>query len=340
MPEYNRTWLPQAEQFAGQCPAKQPETDAPWTPAQPIDGLDMSVTLAGMTMKNPIVVASGTFGFGREYGKLYDISRLGGICVKGLTPARREGNPAPRIAETPMGMLNSVGLQNPGVDAFIEHELPELRKHDLAVIANISGNTPEEYGIMCEKLSAAGVDMIEVNISCPNVKAGGLAYGTKPELAAEVTKMAKEHATVPVMVKLSPNVTDITEIAKAVADAGADALSLINTLRGMRIDVNTRRPILKMNTGGLSGPAVLPVAVRMVWEVANAVDLPILGMGGVAKGEDAAQLMLAGASAVAVGTACFADPYAPIKVREGLAEIAAKQGLDKVSGLTGGVRPW
>lgn len=301
---------------------------------------DLSVELAGVRLKNPIVVASGTFGFGREYGEFYDLSELGGICAKGLTLHRREGNPPPRIAETPMGILNSVGLQNPGVDAFIEHELPELRKHDLAVIANISGNTPEEYGIMCEKLSAAGVDMIEVNISCPNVKAGGLAYGTKPELAAEVTKMAKEHATVPVMVKLSPNVTDITEIARAVADAGADALSLINTLRGMRIDVNTRRPILKMNTGGMSGPAVLPVAVRMVWEVANAVDLPILGMGGVAKGEDAAQLMLAGASAVAVGTACFADPYAPIKVREGLAEIAAKQGLDKVSDLTGGVRPW
>jgi len=302
--------------------------------------VDQSVTLAGVRLKNPIVVASGTFGFGREYGEFYDLSELGGICAKGLTLHRREGNPPPRIAETPMGILNSVGLQNPGVDAFIEHELPELRKHDLAVIANISGNTPEEYGIMCEKLSAAGVDMIEVNISCPNVKAGGLAYGTKPELAAEVTKMAKEHATVPVMVKLSPNVTDITEIARAVADAGADALSLINTLRGMRIDVNTRRPILKMNTGGMSGPAVLPVAVRMVWEVANAVDLPILGMGGVAKGEDAAQLMLAGASAVAVGTACFADPYAPIKVRDGLAEIAARQGLDKVSDLTGGVRPW
>ena len=302
--------------------------------------VDLSVELAGVRLKNPIVVASGTFGFGREYGEFYDLSELGGICAKGLTLHRREGNPPPRIAETPMGILNSVGLQNPGVDAFIEHELPELHKHDLAVIANISGNTPEEYGIMCEKLSAAGVDMIEVNISCPNVKAGGLAYGTKPELAAEVTKMAKEHATVPVMVKLSPNVTDITEIARAVADAGADALSLINTLRGMRIDVNTRRPILKMNTGGMSGPAVLPVAVRMVWEVANAVDLPILGMGGVAKGEDAAQLMLAGASAVAVGTACFADPYAPIKVRDGLAEIAARQGLDKVSDLTGGVRPW
>ena len=303
--------------------------------------VDQSVVLAGVRMKNPVVVASGTFGFGREYGRFYDLSELGGICCKGLTLCRREGNPPPRIAETPMGILNSVGLQNPGVDAFIAEELPELRKHDLAVIANISGNTPEEYGVMCEKLSAAGVDMIEVNISCPNVKAGGLAYGTRPELAAEVTEMAKSHAgNVPVMVKLSPNVTDITEIARAVEAAGADAVSLINTIRGMRIDVNTRRPILKMNTGGLSGPAVLPVAVRMVWEVSQAVKVPVLGMGGVSKGEDAAQLMLAGASAVAVGTALFADPFAPIKVRDGLEAIAARQGLEAVSGLTGGVCPW
>lgn len=305
-----------------------------------MSNLDMSVTLAGMTMKNPIVAASGTFGFGREYGEFFDISELGGICVKGLTPARREGNPAPRIAETPMGMLNSVGLQNPGVDAFIAHELPDLRKHDLRVIANISGNTPEEYGEMCEKLSAAGVDMIEVNISCPNVKAGGLAYGTRPELAAEVTAVAKAHSTVPVMVKLSPNVTDVTEIAKAVVDAGADAISLINTIRGMRIDINTRRPILKMNTGGLSGPAVFPVAVRMVWEVANAVKVPILGMGGVSTGKDAAELMLAGATAVAVGAACFTEPYAPICVRDGLRDIAQAQGLTKVSDLTGAVKPW
>lgn len=302
--------------------------------------VNLSVTLAGMTMKNPVVVASGTFGFGREYSQFFDLSELGGICAKGLTLLPREGNPAPRIAETPMGILNSVGLQNPGVDAFITEELPFLRQYDTKVIANISGNTPEEYGIMCEKLAGAGVDMIEVNISCPNVKAGGLAYGTRPELAAEVTGIAKAHSAVPVMVKLSPNVTDVTEIARAVEGAGADAVSLINTLRGMRIDVNTRRPVLKMNTGGLSGPAVLPVAVRMVWEVACAVDLPILGMGGVAKGEDAAQLMLAGASAVAVGTACFADPYAPIKVRDGLSAIAAAQGLDKVSGLTGSVLPW
>ena len=306
-----------------------------------MSNVDLSVNLAGMTMKNPVVVASGTFGFGREYNQFFDLGELGGICAKGLTLHRREGNPAPRIAETPMGILNSVGLQNPGVDAFIKEELPFLRQFDTKVIANISGNTPEEYGIMCDKLAEADVDMIEVNISCPNVKAGGLAYGTRPELAAEVTEMAKAHAgKVPVMVKLSPNVTDITEIARAVESAGADAVSLINTIRGMRIDVNTRRPVLKMNTGGLSGPAVLPVAVRMVWEVSCTVKIPVLGMGGVAKGEDAAQLMLVGAAAVAVGTAMFADPFTPIKVRDGLAEIAKKQGLPAVRELTGGVKPW
>ena len=323
---------------AGNGQKPEPDFQVPEPPD--ISQIDLSVNLAGVILKNPVAVASGTFGFGREYGQFFDLSGLGAICCKGLTLHAREGNPAPRIAETPMGILNSVGLQNPGVDAFLLHELPFLRQYDVKVIANISGNTPEEYGVMCEKLSEAGVDMIEVNISCPNVKAGGLAYGTRPELAAEVTETAKKHACVPVMVKLSPNVTDITEIARAVADAGADAISLINTLRGMRIDVNTRRPILKMNTGGLSGPAVLPIAVRMVWEVAQAVDLPILGMGGVSKAEDAAQLMLAGASAVAVGTALFADPYAPIKVRDGLAEIAAKQGLSAVRELTGGVQPW
>lgn len=301
---------------------------------------DLRVNLAGVELKNPIVAPSGTFGFGREYGEFFDLSELGAICVKGLTPQRREGNPSPRIAETPMGILNSVGLQNPGVDAFLAEELPELRRHDVKIIANISGNTPEEYGDMCEKLSAGGVDMIEVNISCPNVKAGGLAYGTKPEMAAEVTAIAKRYAHVPVMVKLSPNVTDIVEIARAVAEAGADALSLINTIRGMRIDVHSRRPVLKMNTGGLSGPAVLPVAVRMVWEVASAVSLPILGMGGVSKGADAAEMMLAGATAVAVGTASFADAYAPIRVRDQLRTLAEEQGLSSVSELTGAVCPW
>ena len=240
-----------------------------------------------------------------------------------------------------MGILNSVGLQNPGVDAFISEELPFLRQFDTKIIANISGDSPEEYGVMCEKLSGAGVDLIEVNISCPNVKAGGMAYGTRPELAAEVTREAKRHAgQVPVMVKLSPNVTDITEIARAAEEAGADALSLINTLRGMRIDLNTRRPVLRMNTGGLSGPAVLPVAVRMVWEVSQAVKLPILGMGGVSRGEDAAQLMLAGASAVGVGTALFADPFAPLKVRDRLAELTEQYGLARTAQLTGGVLPW
>lgn len=300
----------------------------------------LPVDLAGVKLRNPVVMASGTFGFGREYGELFELSALGGICCKGLTLHARQGNPPPRIAETPMGMLNSVGLQNPGVDAFVATELPWLRQFDTRIIANISGNTPEEYGEMCEKLADAGVDMIEVNISCPNVKAGGLAYGTRPELAAEVTREAKRHAgAVPVMVKLSPNVTDVTEIARAAADGGADALSLINTLRGMRIDVNSRRPILRMNTGGLSGPAVLPVAVRMVWEVHCAVDIPILGLGGVSGWEDAAQLILAGASAVGVGSAVFHDPMAPVKVIQGLEKWCAEQGAS-VSELTGKVQPW
>ena len=303
--------------------------------------VDLSVTLAGVRLKNPIVPVSGTFGFGEEYGQFFDLNRLGGICVKGLTLHPRNGNPPPRIAETPMGMLNSVGLQNPGVDAFLEKEWPRLRELDTVVIANISGNTPAEYGQMCEKLSEAGVPLIEVNVSCPNVKAGGLAYGTRPELCAEVTREAKAHAgRTPVMVKLSPNVTDITEIAKAAADAGADALSLINTLRGMRIDPETRRPILRMNTGGLSGPAVLPVALRMVWEVHSAVDLPILGMGGVASARDAVEMLLAGATAVGMGSAIFADPMAPVKAVEGLENWCESHGIAAVRELTGGARPW
>ena len=303
--------------------------------------VDLSVTLAGVTLKNPIVPVSGTFGFGEEYGQFFDLNRLGGICVKGLTLHPRTGNPPPRIAETPMGMLNSVGLQNPGVDAFLEHEWPRLKELDTVVIANISGNIPAEYGEMCEKLSSAGVPLIEVNVSCPNVKAGGLAYGTRPELCAEVTREAKAHAgKTPVMVKLSPNVTDITEIAKAAADAGADALSLINTLRGMRIDLETRRPILHMNTGGLSGPAVLPVALRMVWEVHNAVDLPILGMGGVSTAKDAVEMLLAGATAVGMGSAIFADPLAPVKAVEGLESWCQAHNISAVRELTGGVKPW
>ncbi len=303
--------------------------------------VDLSVTLAGVRLKNPIVPVSGTFGFGAEYGQFFDVERLGAMCVKGLTLHPRNGNPPPRIAETPMGMLNSVGLQNPGVDAFLAREWPRLKGLDTVTIANISGNTPAEYGEMCEKLSDAGVPIIEVNVSCPNVKAGGLAYGTKPELAAEVTREAKAHAgKTPVMVKLSPNVTDITEIARAVADAGADAVSLINTMRGMRIDPETRRPILHMNTGGLSGPAVLPVALRMVWEVHNAVKLPILGMGGVSDAKTAVEMMLAGATAVGMGSAIFADPMAPIKTVEGLERWCADHAVAAARDLTGGCLPW
>ena len=304
--------------------------------------VSLSVRLAGVELKNPVIPASGTFGYGREYAELYDLDLLGSFSWKGTTAQSRPGNPQPRIAETASGMLNAVGLQNPGIDTVIAEEVPNIAKifHG-PVIANVGGFSLQEYAENCAKLNdVEQVSILEVNISCPNVHAGGKNFGSDPRAAAEVTRTVKAVTKKPVFMKLSPNVTDVTEIARAVADAGADALSLINTLRGMRIDVNTRRPILKMNTGGLSGPAVLPVAVRMVWEVAQAVKLPILGMGGVAKGEDAAQLLLAGASAVAVGTACFDDPYAPIKVRDGLASLAERQGLNKVSDFTGAVVPW
>lgn len=298
----------------------------------------LHVTFAGVKFKSPVVVASGTFGFGREYGEFYDLSLLGGICVKGLTVKERPGNPPPRIAETPMGILNSVGLQNPGVDAFIRHELPFLRRYDTNIIANISGNTVEEYCEMAEKLSDAGVDLIEVNISCPNVKAGGMAFGTSCVSAALVTKEVKAHATVPVMVKLSPNVTDIGEIARAVEDNGADAISLINTLLGMRLDIETFRPILFNNTGGLSGPAVFPVALRMVFEAYNAVSVPILGMGGIAKAADAVEMMLAGADMIAVGTAIFTEPTAPLKITQGIKEYLERKNISSVTKLKGRVK--
>ena len=304
------------------------------------DLINTQVTLAGVSLKNPIVPASGTFGFGREYAEYFNLSELGGICVKGLTLKPREGNPCPRIAETPAGMLNSVGLQNPGVDAFVERELPWLREQGTKIIANLSGNTVEEYAILSEKLSVPGVSMLEVNISCPNVKHGGLAFGTMPESAAAATKAVKDHTHLPVMVKLSPNVTDITEIARAVEAEGADAVSLINTLLGMRIDLMTRRPILKNNTGGLSGPAVLPVAVRCVHQVYQAVKIPILGMGGVSTGQDAAELMMAGAAAVGVGTATISDPMAPVRILEELTEFCAGQGIQNVSELTGTLEVW
>ena len=297
--------------------------------------VDLSVDFAGVGFKNPVVAASGTFGFGREYAEFYDLSLLGGICVKGLTVKPRTGNPPPRIAETPMGMLNSVGLQNPGVDGFIEKELPFLRGFDTVVIANISGNTAEEYAEMAEKLSDAAIDMIEVNVSCPNVKAGGIQFGTSPDAAAMITDAVVRRSRVPVMVKLSPNVTDIAEIAIAVEAAGADAISLINTILGMRIDIASRKPVLFNNTGGLSGPAVFPVAVRMVWQVSQAVSIPVLGMGGVAGGDDAVEMMLAGASLVGVGTASFTDPYAPLKIIRGIEEYLQRSDTHAVCDLTG-----
>lgn len=302
--------------------------------------VNTQVELAGVSLKNPIVPASGTFGFGREYAEYFDLSQLGGICVKGLTLAPRAGNPCPRIAETPAGMLNSVGLQNPGVDAFVEKELPWLREQDTKIIANLSGNTLEEYAVLAEKLSVPGVALLEVNISCPNVKHGGLAFGTLPGSAAAATRAVKEHTDLPVMVKLSPNVTDITEIARAVEAAGADALSLINTLLGMRIDLKSRRPILRNNTGGLSGPAVLPVAVRCVHQVYQAVKIPILGMGGVSCGEDAAELMMAGAAAVGVGTATITDPMAPVRILEELNAFCAENGVEDMKSLTGTLEVW
>jgi len=299
---------------------------------------DLRVSFAGIEFENPVVVASGTYGFGREYGEYLDLGELGGICVKGLTLAPRAGNKAPRIVETPMGMLNSVGLQNPGVDAFIEQELPWLRQYNTKIIANLSGNTVEEYAVLAKKLSDAGVDLLEVNISCPNVKEGGLAFGVTTQGAASVTEAVKKvSGTVPVMVKLSPNVTDIVAIAKAARDAGADALSLINTLLGMRIDYETRRPMLANNMGGLSGPAVLPVAIRMVYQVAAAVDLPILGMGGISSGTDAVEMLLAGADLVAVGTACFVDPQAPLTVKRELGAYLDRKKIHRVTDLTGRV---
>jgi len=297
--------------------------------------LDLHVDFAGIKFKNPVVAASGSFGFGREYGEYYDLSLLGGICVKGMTPEPRHGNRPPRIAETPMGMLNSVGLQNPGVDAFIKDELPFLRQFDTVVIANISGASPKEYAAMALKLSEAGIDMIEVNVSCPNVKCGGIHFGTTAKVVAEVTGAVKKLSSVPVMIKLSPNVTDIAGIARAAESEGADAISLINTIQGMRIDINTRKPVLFNNIGGLSGPAILPVAVRMVWQASNALKIPVLGMGGVSCGNDAVEIMLAGASLVGVGTACFSDPFAPLKIIDGIKEYMDSSGLEAVKKLTG-----
>ena len=291
---------------------------------------DLTVNIAGVEFKNPVITASGTFGFGREYSEFYPLREIGGLSCKGITLKPRMGNPPPRIAETPSGILNAVGLQNPGVDHFIERDLPWLKEQETVVIANIAGNTPEEYAQMAEKLSESSVDMIEMNISCPNVKHGGVQFGTSCQSVGAITREVRAHCKKPLMVKLSPNVSDIAEIARAAESEGADALSLINTLTGMRIDINTRRPIIRNNTGGLSGPAVFPVAVRMVWQTAGAVKIPVVGMGGISTWRDAVEMMLAGASAIQVGTALFSDPYAPLKIK----------GIASVTELAGMVKPW
>ena len=300
----------------------------------------LSIEFCGVTFKNPVIPASGTFGYGREYEQFYPLSRLGGISVKGTTLNRREGNPGPRVAETPSGMLNSVGLQNGGVKKFLEYEMPNLVTKDTRIIANIAGATVEECAELASMLEGSAVDLIELNISCPNVKAGGAAFGTDCTIAGQVTRAVKDATSKPLMVKLSPNVTSITDIAKSVEANGADAVSLINTLLGMRIDIKTGRPILKNNVGGLSGPAVFPVAVRMVWQVANAVNIPVMGMGGVATWEDAVEIMMAGASAVQVGAAIFNDPYAPIKIIDGLEQYCIDNNIDNISQIVGTVKPW
>lgn len=298
--------------------------------------MDLSVKLPGLNLKNPIIPASGCFGFGREFAELYDLSLLGGIAIKSATPAKRFGNPTPRVAETPKGMLNAIGLQNPGVDVIMEKELPWLAQFDTEIIANVAGACEEDYVEVVKKLNDNNVvKAYELNISCPNVKHGGIGLGTKPELAAKVTKMVKEVATKPVYVKLSPNVTDIVEIAKAVEAAGADGLVLINTLMGMRLDLRTGKPILANITGGLSGPAIKPVAIRMVYQVAQAVNIPIIGVGGITCAEDVLEFLYAGASAVEVGMQNFVDPYCCIKIIEELPHVLEKYGIHSIEEAVG-----
>ena len=301
---------------------------------------DLSVNICGVKFNNPLIAASGTFGFGREFSEFYPLEKIGGVSCKGITLKERMGNPPPRIAETESGILNAVGLQNPGVDHFIENDLHWLKEQNTVVIANIAGNTVEEYCAMAEKLSDTEVDFVELNISCPNVKSGGVQFGTSCESVGNITAEGKKQCKKPLMVKLSPNVTDIAEIAKSAEYSGADVISMINTLTGMRIDINSKRPIIRNNTGGMSGPAVFPVAVRMVWQVYNAVNIPIIGMGGISKWQDAVEMLMAGASALQIGTVLFNDPYAPIKINDGIERYMEEKNISSLSELTGSVIPW
>ncbi|HCL02654.1 MAG TPA: dihydroorotate dehydrogenase [Lachnoclostridium phytofermentans] len=300
--------------------------------------MNTKVTIAGVTFKNPVTTASGTFGSGMEYSEFVDLNRLGAVTTKGVSSVPWPGNPVPRIAETYGGMLNAIGLQNPGVDMFVERDLAFLKKFDTKVIVNVCGKSVKEYVEVVERLSEEAVDLLELNISCPNVKEGCIAFGQDPKMIAMIMDEIKRHAKQPVIVKLSPNVTDITEMAKAAEAGGADALSLINTLTGMKIDINRRAFAIANKTGGMSGPAVKPIAVRMVYQVANAVKLPIIGMGGIQNAEDALEFIMAGATAVAVGTANFINPYATIEVIEGIENFMTKNQISDINDLIGCVK--
>jgi len=297
--------------------------------------VSLAVDLAGLSLKTPVMTASGTFGFGEEFADFVDLNKIGAIVVKGTTLKPRSGNPGVRIAETPSGMLNCIGLENPGVDAFLTDILPRISKYDAPIIVNISGSSVEEYGVLARMLDVPGVAAIELNVSCPNVKEGGIVFGTDPKSAAAVVREAKKNTKKPVIIKLSPNVTDITVMAKAVEEAGADMISLINTLIGMAIDVKSWRPVLGNVSGGLSGPAVKPVALRLVWQVAQVVKIPIIGMGGIMTAEDAIEFLLAGASAVAVGTANFVNPSAAQDVADGIEAYLKERNLTDVKELVG-----
>lgn len=298
----------------------------------------LAVDICGIHMNTPIITASGTFGFGEEFADFVDLERLGGVMVKGTTLLPRRGNEGVRIAETPAGMLNCIGLENPGAEVFLKETLPRLKKYNMNVIVNISGSSTEDYGTLAEMLDVDGVAAIELNVSCPNVKEGGIVFGTDPAAASAVVRAAKAHTKKPVILKLSPNVTDIVMMAKAVEEAGADAVSLINTLMGMAIDIRTKKPVLGNITGGLSGPCVKPVALRMVWQVAKAVKIPVLGMGGISTAEDAIEFLLAGASAVVVGTANFVDPSVTMTIADGIAAYLDEQKIAHVNELVGALQ--
>lgn len=296
-----------------------------------------SVNLAGVELKNPVMTASGTFGSGAEYSEFYDLGALGAVVTKGVANVPWPGNPTPRIAETASGMLNAIGLQNPGIDVFIKRDIPFLRQFDTKIIVNVCGKTIADYCEVVEKLSDQSVDMLEINVSCPNVKEGGIAFGQDPKAVEAITRAVKKCAKQPIIMKLSPNVTDITEMARAAEAGGADALSLINTLTGMKIDIHKRTFALANRTGGLSGPAVKPIAVRMVYETARAVSLPIIGMGGIMTADDAVEFLLAGATAVAVGTANFRNPEAAVEIADGIAAYMERYGIADIGELIGAV---